>query len=41
MSRGRRITLWVVGILVGLVVLFYLFEWAGTALLDSGGTVGP
>ncbi len=39
MSRGRKIALWVVGILVGLVALFFLFEWAGTALLDSGGAI--
>lgn len=27
-------------VIVGLVALFFLFEWAGT-LLDSGGVVGP
>lgn len=41
MNRGRKAILWVVGIIVGLVALFFLFEWAGNALLDTGGTVGP
>jgi hypothetical protein len=33
------VTTWVVAIAVGLVVLYFLFEWAGD-LLDSGGAVG-
>lgn len=32
-------TTWVVAIAVGLVLLYFLFEWAGD-LLDSGGAVG-
>ena len=39
MTRWQRITVWVVGGLVGLVLLFFLFEWAGD-LLDSGGANG-
>jgi hypothetical protein len=39
MTRARKITIWAVAIVVGLVVLYFLFEWAGD-LLDSGGTVG-
>jgi hypothetical protein len=39
MTRARRITAWTIAIVVGLVVLYFLFEWAGD-LLDSGGTVG-
>lgn len=39
MTRGRKITTWVISIIVGLVLLYFLFEWAG-GLLDSGGTVG-
>lgn len=30
----------VVLVIVGLIALVFLFEWAGT-LLDSGGVVGP
>ena len=39
MSRTGRIIAWTVGALAGLVILYFLFEWAGT-LLDSGGAVG-
>lgn len=39
MTRARKVTIWVVAIAVGLVVLYFLFEWAGD-LLDSGGAVG-
>jgi hypothetical protein len=38
MTRRRRIVAWAVGVIVGLVALYYLFEWAGL-LLDSGGTL--
>ncbi|CAN5692643.1 hypothetical protein BH18ACT6_BH18ACT6_10630 [soil metagenome] len=38
MTRGQRVTVWIVGILAGLVLLYFLFEWAG-ALLDSGGAI--
>jgi hypothetical protein len=39
MTRARKVTAWVVAIAVGLVLLYFLFEWAGD-LLDSGGAVG-
>jgi len=26
--------------IVGLVVLFFFYDWIGTNLLDSGGTIG-
>ena len=39
MKRWQKILLIVVGSLGGLVVLFFLFEWAGD-LLDSGGAIG-
>lgn len=35
-----RVLTLVVAVLVVLVALFFLFEWAGD-LLDSGGVVGP
>ncbi|CAN5116789.1 hypothetical protein BH18ACT5_BH18ACT5_06470 [soil metagenome] len=38
-NRGKRIALWVAAVIVALVVLYFLFEWAGV-LLDSGGSVG-
>ena len=38
-SRGRRVAAWVVAVIVALVVLYFLFEWAGV-LLDSGGSIG-
>ncbi len=39
MSRTGRVIAWTVGALAALVVLYFLFEWAGT-FLDSGGAVG-
>jgi hypothetical protein len=39
MRRWQKVLLIVVGSLVGLIALFFLFEWAGD-LLDSGGAVG-
>ena len=39
MKRWQKVLLIVLGSLVGLVVLFFLFEWAGD-LLDSGGAIG-
>jgi len=39
MKRWLRYLLIVIGIAVGLVVLYFLFEWAGD-LLDSGGAIG-
>lgn len=38
MKRWVRVVLFVVAGLVGLVLLFFLFEWAGD-FLDSGGTL--
>jgi hypothetical protein len=35
----QRVVVWVVGVLLGLVLLFFLFDWAGD-LLDSGGAIG-
>ncbi len=29
----------VIVILVGLVALFYFYDWVGTTLLDTGGTI--
>jgi hypothetical protein len=39
MKRWQKAGLIVVGVVVGLVALFFLFEWAGD-LLDSGGAIG-
>lgn len=39
MKRWQRVALIVVGSVAGIVVLFFLFEWAGD-LLDSGGAIG-
>ena len=39
MTKARKITTWIVSIAVALIVLYFLFEWAGD-LLDSGGAVG-
>ena len=39
MRRWQKVLLIVVGSLVGLIALFFLFEWAGD-LLDSGGAIG-
>lgn len=38
-NRARRVAMWVVGVILALVLLYFLFEWAGV-LLDSGGSVG-
>jgi len=27
-------------VIVGLVALFFVYDWIGTNLLDSGGTIG-
>ncbi len=39
MNRALRVGLIVVGVVVGVVALYFLFEWAGD-FLDSGGVVG-
>jgi hypothetical protein len=39
-SKVVRVLVIVVGALLSLVALYYLFEWAGD-FLDSGGVVGP
>jgi hypothetical protein len=39
MNRWQKTGLIVAGVVVGLVALFFLFEWAGD-LLDSGGAIG-
>jgi hypothetical protein len=39
MTRARKVATWVAAIAIGLVLLYFLFEWAGD-LLDSGGAVG-
>jgi hypothetical protein len=38
-SRGPRFVLIALGVAVGIVVLYFLFEWAGD-FLDSGGAIG-
>lgn len=38
-TKARKIAIWAISTIVGLVVLYFLFEWAGD-LLDSGGAVG-
>jgi hypothetical protein len=38
-TKARKVAVWTISILVGLVALYFLFEWAGD-LLDSGGAVG-
>ena len=35
-----RLVIAIVVLMVALIALFFLFEWAGD-LLDSGGVVGP
>lgn len=40
MRRSLRYFLIIVGVAVGIVVLYFLFEWAGD-FLDSGGAIGP
>ena len=39
MNRSRRVALIILGSFAAIVVLFFLFEWAGD-LLDSGGAIG-
>ena len=39
MKRWQKVLLIVVGSVGGVIVLFFLFEWAGD-LLDSGGAIG-
>ena len=39
MKRWQRVLLMVLGSLVALIALFFLFEFAGD-LLDSGGAIG-
>ncbi|MEX2622224.1 MAG: hypothetical protein WD651_00685 [Acidimicrobiia bacterium] len=39
MNRGPRFVLIALGVAVGIVVLYFLFEWAGD-FLDSGGAIG-
>jgi hypothetical protein len=39
MRRWQRVLLIAIGSVAGLIVLFFLFEWAGD-LLDSGGAIG-
>jgi hypothetical protein len=39
MNRWLRYAVIVIGVAVGLVALYFLFEWAGD-LLDSGGAIG-
>ncbi len=39
MNKGLRYFLIVVGVAVGIVALYFLFEWAGD-FLDSGGAIG-
>jgi hypothetical protein len=38
-NRWQRYGLILLGVVVGLVALYFLFEWAGD-LLDSGGAIG-
>ena len=35
-----KVVVAVVVVLVGLVALFFVYDWIGTNLLDSGGTIG-
>ena len=39
MNRWLRYVLIVIGVAIGLVALYFLFEWGGD-LLDSGGAIG-
>lgn len=39
MTKGTKVIVWIIGVIVALVGLFFLFEWAGP-LLDSGGAIG-
>jgi hypothetical protein len=38
MTRGLRFVLIALGVAAGIVVLYFLFEWAGD-FLDSGGAI--
>lgn len=35
-----KIVVAVIVVAVGLVALFFFYDWIGTSLLDSGGTIG-
>ena len=35
-----KIVIAVVLAIVALVVLFFIYDWVGTSLLDTGGTIG-
>jgi hypothetical protein len=34
-----KVILAVIVVVVGLVALFFVYDWMGTVLLDSGGTI--
>ncbi len=34
-----KIVLALIIIVIALIALFYIYDWMGTALLDSGGTI--
>ena len=35
-----KIVIAVVAVIVGVVILFFFYDWIGTNMLDSGGTIG-
>lgn len=35
-----KVVIAVVVVVVGLVALFFFYDWIGTNMLDSGGTIG-
>ncbi len=35
-----KVVIAVVVVVVGLVALFFVYDWIGTNMLDSGGTIG-
>jgi len=35
-----KVVMAVVAVLVGLVALFFFYDWIGANMLDSGGTIG-
>jgi hypothetical protein len=35
-----KVVIAVVLVIVGLVALFFIYDWIGTNMLDSGGTIG-
>ncbi|HZJ48270.1 MAG TPA: hypothetical protein VFD97_04450 [Acidimicrobiia bacterium] len=37
---GIKVVVAVIVLIVGLVALFFFYDWIGTNLLDSGGTIG-